>query len=696
MAINVPTNRERTVQQAAPPAAFQRSDAPSAAFGTMQAEAIGNAGTAAQRLGTQWTEKTLNIAKENNELSALNYQANYDSQLNAKLYDPENGILARKGRAALGADKEVLSEVQRMRAEFDSAQNVPQDVRNMMGKYFTEAESRYTGVAQRHGFEQYLSYKDETLQSQKQLNAETAASDFLNDKAFNQKFAENQELLKSEGRSKGWDEATLNLKTKEAYSDMRTAQFTKMIETNDPSMIVTAKKAYDEAKSRGQMVYKDSIALDRMMGVAVPKAAAQLTFNRMRGIGLTGQDEILDFVMYDLEGGAKTVSDGNGMAQYGINSAANPDLPVGKLTQEGARAAYKERYWNAIGADSLPDSMKLLAMNAAVLTGPTQAKKLIERSGNDPQKMLQLTDAFLNDLVKNNPEKYAKNAEGWNNRTAKIMAQFHGDISLSVAQNSAAALEKQFPTAGAELMELVKKSIAEKESVRKADETQVKDEVQKIVSENNGDWTQVPAILRAKAARHGIDITAYKGVSDPDIVMQLDAMDSNALFAADLTAPEFVQNLNFADRQKYMTKQKELAKPESKFLQDRIDSAVNYYFKAELKADPEAKKTKAKVALFRNHVSFAIEQLAKDGKPIDDATVNRVASTFIRNRLYDPKGLGKYDNIFTDLKMKDIPPAIRQNIEQSLVDDGEPVNEQSVLQRYMLHLRSQGQIQRGK
>lgn len=696
MAINVPTYRERTVQQSAPPAAYQRIDAPSAAFGSLQADALKDAGTAVQRLGAQWGEKALDIAKENNELSALNYQADYEKQLNQKLYDPQNGILMRQGKNALGADKEIAAAVQEMRTTFDATPDVPQDVRKMMEKFFIDAESRYTGVAQRHGFQQYLNYKDETLQTQKQLNLESAALNFLDDKAFNAKFTEQQELLKAEGRSKGWDDATLDLKTKEAYSDMRTAQFTQMVATDDPSTIVLAKTAYDEAKKRGQILFKDTATLDRMMGVAVPKAAAQLTFNQMRGIGLTKQDEIIDYVMHDLEGGAKTVSDGDGMAQYGINSAANPDLPVGKLTADDARKAYKERYWDKMNIDALPDNMKLLTMNAAVLMGTTQAQKLLDRSGNDPQKMLALTDQFLKDLNAKNPEKYGKYAEGWNGRIAKIMAQFQGDISLSAAQSRAAELEKRFPGAGAELVELVTKNINQREAIRKADETSVRDEVSQIVSQNNGDWTKVPAALRSRAAAYGVDITQFKGVSDPDTVLQLDAMDSNTLFATDLNAPEMMQKLTYEKRQEYIKKQQELAKPESKFLQDRIDASVNYYFKAELQADPEKKETKAKIALFRNHVSYALEQLAKDGKPIDDATVNRVASSFIRNRLYDPKGWGKYDNIFTDLKMSDIPANTRRAIETSLVNDGQPVNEQSVLQRYILHLRSQGEIARSK
>ena len=696
MAINVPTYRERTVQQAAPPAAFQRIDAPDAAFGTQQAKALVEAGTAAQRLGQQWGQTALDIGKENNELAALNYQATYERQLNAKLYDPQNGILTRKGQNALGADKEVAAEVQRMRTEFDGVQNVAPDVRKMMNKFFMDAETRYAGVAQRHGFEQYLNYKDQTLQDQKQLNMESAALNFMDDKAFNEKFTEQQDLLKAEGRSKGWDETTLNLKTKEAYSDMRTAQFTQMIATDDPSTIVLAKQAYDEAKKKGQLLFKDTVAVDRLMSASVPKAAAQLSFNQMRGIGLTKQDEIIDYVMHELEGGAKTVSDGDGIAQYGINSSANPDMKVGQLTADDARKAYKDRYWDKMKIDALPDNMKLLAFNAGVLMGTTQAEKLVARSGNDPQKMLALTDQFLKDLAKNDPNKYGKYAEGWNGRIAKIMAQFQGDVSLAAAQTRAAELEKRFPGAGTELMELAKKSISEREAIRKADETQVRDEVNQIVTQNNGDWTKVPAALRARAASYGVDITTYKGVSDPDTVMRLDAMDSNTLFALDLDAPELQQNLNYADRQKYLAKQKELAKPESKFLQDRIDAAVNYYFKAELKADPEAKNTKAKVALFRNHVSYQLEQLAKNGKPIDDAEVNRVASSFIRNRLYNPSGWGNYDNVFTDLEMKDIPVNIRRAIETSLANDGQPVNEQSVLQRYIMHLRSQGQIARSK
>jgi hypothetical protein len=77
---------------------------------------------------------------------------------------------------------------------------------------------------------------------------------------------------------------------------------------------------------------------------------------------------------------------------------------------------YKERYWNAIGGDNLPDEMKGIALDTAINFGPAAANQMIQKSGVDPVRLAELRREKHQSLIKSNPTKYGKNASAWEER----------------------------------------------------------------------------------------------------------------------------------------------------------------------------------------------------------------------------------------------------------------------------------------
>ena len=103
----------------------------------------------------------------------------------------------------------------------------------------------------------------------------------------------------------------------------------------------------------------------------------------------------------------------NAPANFGINQNANPDIDVKNLTKDQAKEIYKERYWDKINADSLPENIRLVAFDTAVNQGVKTANRLIKESGGDLEKFTQLRIAEYKSL--NQPE----NEKQWIDRATK-------------------------------------------------------------------------------------------------------------------------------------------------------------------------------------------------------------------------------------------------------------------------------------
>ncbi|WP_158219454.1 MULTISPECIES: glycosyl hydrolase 108 family protein [unclassified Achromobacter] len=119
------------------------------------------------------------------------------------------------------------------------------------------------------------------------------------------------------------------------------------------------------------------------------------------------------------EGGYVGNDNGKGPTNYGINSTANPDLDVSKLTPETASAVRKSRYWDAIHGDALPPAMQPVAYNLAMSSGPGVANRLIAAANGDPDKLNQLAKNYFDQIP---PERANGNTPGWKARSDEALA----------------------------------------------------------------------------------------------------------------------------------------------------------------------------------------------------------------------------------------------------------------------------------
>jgi hypothetical protein len=144
------------------------------------------------------------------------------------------------------------------------------------------------------------------------------------------------------------------------------------------------------------------------------------------------------------EGGFVENDGGKGPTNYGINSVANPDINVRNLTPVQAKALYKSRYWDAIGADNLPPALRMGAFDAAVNQGVAWTQAALKKSGGDPVKFAELRRERYRSLIANNPDKYAKFEKSWMRRVDESLGtpgpKLPADPADAIDAKEAAAL----------------------------------------------------------------------------------------------------------------------------------------------------------------------------------------------------------------------------------------------------------------
>lgn len=268
----------------------------------------------------------------------------------------------------------------------------------------------------------------------------------------------------------------------------------------------------DDAYTRLNEAVKTSET--KVAGVALGKAIAQ-------GSGPAGTDfeSIVSHVLAT-EGGYVANDAGKGETNYGINTAANPDLDIKNLTPGKAREVYKQRYWNAIGGDSLPPAVRAIAFDAAVNQGVSFANKIIAEADGDPAKMLDLRRQKYQALVKANPEKYGRYAKSWENRLRALEPRAgKPSVSDMIAQARAHADPEVANIAERTVREEVSLSELRQREAYAADLQAAQD----IAFKDVGGWRNVPADLmsRLKPADKANLIEGPPKESDPDTMLAL-------------------------------------------------------------------------------------------------------------------------------------------------------------------------------
>lgn len=132
---------------------------------------------------------------------------------------------------------------------------------------------------------------------------------------------------------------------------------------------------------------------------------------------------------FGFEGGLNPRDTNGTPSNMGINAKANPDVDVPNLTKDQATQIYKQRYWDAIGGDHLQKINPALAYTAfdtAVIAGPEKAKQLLQASGGDAGKLLDLRQQFQDSLIAQNPDKYGAYKTAWDKRVAGLRSDIQG------------------------------------------------------------------------------------------------------------------------------------------------------------------------------------------------------------------------------------------------------------------------------
>lgn len=240
------------------------------------------------------------------------------------------------------------------------------------------------------------------------------------------------------------------------------------------------------------------------------------------GSGPVGSDfESIFRHVLKVEGGYVANDAGKGETNMGINKSANPDLDIKGMTVDKARQVYKQRYWNAIGGDSLPPQVRAIAFDAAVNHGPSFANKIIAQADGDPAKMIALRREEYARLVRENPAKFSKYAKSWESRLQSLEGVISGRRSMSgmLSQASQIADPRQRKMAEATIQEQAQRDeLAQKEAYQG-----ILSQAQTAAFAKVGGWRDVPPSVWSQLTREDQAklIEGPKKASDPDTLLML-------------------------------------------------------------------------------------------------------------------------------------------------------------------------------
>jgi len=159
-------------------------------------------------------------------------------------------------------------------------------------------------------------------------------------------------------------------------------------------------------------------------------------------------DRAMKFV-FRWEGGyVNHKSDPGGETNFGISKRSHPNVDIKNLTEEGAKEIYRDRYWNKIKGNELPELISIAVMDYAVNSGverssialqnivgskadgaigPNTIKKVKEAVSKKSdkkiaQEIVLARSDFLSDIVKRSPDMSAF-LKGWMRRTHSCLIE---------------------------------------------------------------------------------------------------------------------------------------------------------------------------------------------------------------------------------------------------------------------------------
>ncbi|MCG9093745.1 glycosyl hydrolase 108 family protein [Laribacter hongkongensis] len=396
-----------------------------------QAELLGRS---MQGGGVQMSRMAMHMQEEANQLRLDEAQIRAREALARLTYDPESGYQSIKGRNALDRPdgKSLWDEYgERFDAELQAiAGGLGNDIqRQRFAATAARLRAGLTGSIQHHVLSEKRTTQIQTNQSIIDNQVEIAIQGYRDDSAIQsaihgQVDDEGEVLQKGIvqavaelARLNGWDEPTHLQQRRKAVSQAHAGVASRLLD-DDPAEANRYLNAHQADMTAG-----DVDRLNRSIRPALARSEGLKLGEAIFSEGSllpTSFDDAVSMVL-KFEGGYTRDDAGRGETNYGINKTANPDVDIRNLTPDKAAALYKERYWNAIGADNLPPAIRMIAFDTAVNMGPSAANKLIAASGGDPARLLNLREERYAQLASKEPSRFGENVQqAWANRIATL------------------------------------------------------------------------------------------------------------------------------------------------------------------------------------------------------------------------------------------------------------------------------------
>jgi len=410
--------------------------------------------------------------KKADQVKLIENQRSLDQWEADNLFDPQKGALTTKGKNASGITQNYAQQYdQFVQSIYENITDEDQKVnfQKMAGDRLDTLKRTLSS----HEMAQGDAYMKENAQASRDSSVNRAALYYNVPDIVQKAIKDAQTATAIQGVNDGESQAVIDVKKQEAESKVHMAVLSRMANT-DPKMAVDYYK-----KNAAQFTGPDLVDAQRMMAPTERKYKASTVASSVLGAYTPKQtaDQIIDYVMTDLEGGDKVITDNNGgTAKYGINSKGNGLTPEQVAAMDGptARQLYKENYYDAIGADKMPADFRLVAFDAAVQHGvDDNTRKMIDDAGGDPRKLIEERRNYYIKLAQADPVKNGPQLEGWMNRLNKLSAQvdvMRGQEPPISDMNAAIDASTDDVAVAADAKELVKSHIVAIQADRKNSE----------------------------------------------------------------------------------------------------------------------------------------------------------------------------------------------------------------------------------
>jgi lysozyme family protein len=158
---------------------------------------------------------------------------------------------------------------------------------------------------------------------------------------------------------------------------------------------------------------------------------------------MTAFDQAFEIVVGHEGGYSNNANDPGGETKYGISARSYPNINIGSLTLDQAKAIYQTDYWNKAGCDLCDPGLALIVFDAAVNNGVGQAIRWLQGAVGvtadgvigaqtkaaiakaNPEEALTAAHASRINMMANLPT-WKTFGRGWSKRLAQLPYQAAG------------------------------------------------------------------------------------------------------------------------------------------------------------------------------------------------------------------------------------------------------------------------------